>query len=242
MSTADLTIAPEVDEPSTGGGRRSPRPLGVWARVVLGCALLAGSGALRYWQQARIEKGLKDGKVSPVPLEGLPKTLGDWEGRDEELDPQIARLTGSTDHVFRTYVDGRTGVALDVIVLYGPAVEMKLHAPEQCYPAAGYETAEGPDYRAIETERGDIPFCSLVFTKGEGGQAERQEVYYTWRYGGRWTPHRGAHKEMERTPSMYKVHLARRLTEREARDAGGPCEDFLKLLLPAMERLIGAPS
>lgn len=238
MSTADLTIAPEVDGPSPGGGRRPPRPIGTWVRVALACALLVGSSAARYWQQARIEKYLDQGKASPVPLKDIPMTLGDWEGRDETLDPQIARRTGSTDHAFRTYIDRRTGVALDVIVLYGPAVEMKIHAPEQCYPAAGYEQADDADYPEIDTPGGKVPFCALVFTKGEGVQAERQEVYYTWRYGGRWTPHRGAHKEMERTPSMYKVHLARRLTEREARDVAGPCEDFLKLLIPAMDRLL----
>ncbi len=54
-------------------------------------------------------------------------------------------------------------------------------------------------------------FHALIATKGEGGATQRQEIYYTWRYDGRWTPLRGSQKLFERIPAMYKVHLARRM-------------------------------
>jgi hypothetical protein len=204
----------------------------------MACALLVGSGALRVWQARRVEVFLQQGRVSPVPLRDVPLELGPWRGRPEDLDPQIARRTGQTDHIFRTYVDTRTGVALDLIVLYGPAVELKEHAPDQCYPAAGFTIAEGPELRQVATAPGPIPFYALVVTKGEGVQAQRQEVYYTWRYGGRWTPLRGSQKQFERIPAMYKVHLARRLAGSERRDIGNPCQEFLQVLMPALEHLL----
>ena len=58
------------------------------------------------------------------------------------------------------------------------------------------------------------PFRSLVYAKGEGGPADLQEVYYSWWYNGRWTPDVGKQKQFERIPSMYKVHLARRVDGR----------------------------
>jgi hypothetical protein len=206
--------------------------------VALACAVLVGSGALRLWQARRGDAFLQQGRVSPVPLKDVPLELGPWRGRPEELDPQIARRTGQIDHIFRTYVDTRTGVALDVIVLYGPAVELKEHAPEQCYPAAGFAIAEGPELRQVPTPRGPIPFYALVVAKGEGGQAQRHEVYYTWRYGGRWTPLRGPQKQFERIPAMYKVHLARRMAASERRDIGNPCQEFLQTLMPTLDHLL----
>ena len=224
---------PPAVEPPGPSARAGP-----WAPVALACALLVGSGALRIWQARRVDAFLQQGRVATVPLEGVPLELGPWRGRPEELDPQIARRTGQTDHIFRTYVDTRTGVALDVIVLYGPAVELKEHAPEQCYPAAGFLIAEGPELRQVATPRGAVPFHALVVAKGEGGQAQRQEVYYTWRYGGRWTPLRGPQKQFERIPAMYKVHLARRMAPSERRDIGNPCQDFLQVLIPTLDHLL----
>ena len=214
------------------------RPAWTPAAVALACALLAGSGALRLWQARRVEARLERGRASPVPLARVPLELGPWRGRSEALDPRIARRTGQTDHVFRTYVDTRTGVALDVIVLYGPAVELKEHAPEQCYPAAGFAIVEGPSPQAVPTPRGAVPFHALIVTKGEGGAAQRQEIYYTWRYGGRWTPARGPQKLFERIPAMYKVHLARRLAAAERPEIGNPCQDFLAALMPALDDLL----
>jgi hypothetical protein len=172
----------------------------------------------------------------------VPLELGPWRGRPEELDPQIARHTGQTDHIFRSYVDTRTGVTLDVIVLYGPAVALKEHAPEQCYPAAGFTIGEGPELRQVPTSAGVIPFYALVVTKGEGGAAQPQEIYYTWRYSGRWTPLRGSQKQFERIPAMYKVHLARRMAAAERRDIGNPCQDFLQVLMPALDHLLAGSS
>ena len=39
---------------------------------------------------------------------------------------------------------------------------------------------------------------------------------------------------------MYKVHLARRVTEQERRDVGNPCESLLEVLLPELERRLAA--
>ena len=43
-------------------------------------------------------------------------------------------------------------------------------------------------------------------------------------------------KQFERVPGMYKVQLARRLTEQERRDVGNPCESLLEVLVPEIER------
>ena len=213
-----------------------------WLRVVLVCAVLVGSGGIRSWQAGKVRAALEQGKKSSFTLKELPLTLGNWRGEDTILDPQIARRTGASDALFRRYVDQTTGAAVEVIVLYGPAVELFIHMPEVCYTGAGYAQSAGPDQRVIASSGVEAPFRSLVFVKGQGAEADLEEVYYSWRYQGRWTPQLGTIKQFERIPGMYKVHLARRLTAQERRDVANPCESLLGVLVPEIEHRLSPAS
>lgn len=232
--------------------RRSSRTL--WVRVALAVAVLAASAGLRAWQRTQVDEAMRSGGKSPFPLESLPLTLGSWQGKDDVLDPQIARATGAVDRLFRSYIDRRTGVRLSVIVLYGPAVGMAIHSPENCYRAAGYSLVDGPRMRPVLWDDHDLPFRSLTFARGDGGQRDRQHVYYAWRYDGRWSPDLAVQKRIERIAGMYKVHVARAAAESEQFDlvetgAGAdaaprllrdPCQDFLDLLVPEIERRLSS--
>jgi len=246
MSVTDPRPEAAGTDPAIGRGPAPAGPArsagGLWPRVGLACLLLVGSGVLRVWQVRRIEGGLTAVRKGPrVDLASVPLSLGSWRGEPTDLDPQIARGTGADQVVTRRYVDGATGAAVDLILLYGPAVEMFIHAPETCYPAAGYAAAGGPEIKVIETAAGPAPFRELVYSKGAGAQAALQEVYYSWWYRGHWTPDVGTQKHFERIPSMYKVHLARRLGPKERRDVGNPCEALLRELLPALDARLTPP-
>jgi hypothetical protein len=209
---------------------------------LLVCAVLVASGGVRSWQAWKVDALLEKGKKYAFPLTELPLTLGSWQGEDTSLDPQIARRAGASDAIFRRYVDQATGAAVEVIVLYGPAVELFFHTPEVCYRGAGYTQLDGRDQRVISSGGMEAPFRSLVFVKGQATEAERVEVYYSWRYQGRWTPELGALKQFERIPGMYKVQLARRVMEQERRDVGPPCESLLDVLVPEIEHRLAPAS
>jgi hypothetical protein len=238
MSVMDLTTEPGVTTTPA-----AVRPRGVsratWLRVGLVCTLLVASGAVRIWQARRFQALSAAWQESPFPLEQFPLALGPWKGEPVRLDEQIARATGATDHVVRRYVHQTTGVNVDVILLYGPATAVFIHKPEVCYPSAGFEPAALPVDRVIEAGTLRAPFRALLYAKGDGAPIDRQEVYYSWRFGGRWSPETGTFKQLERIPGMYKLHLARSVTGQEKRDVGNPCEALLQELLPALEERIG---
>jgi hypothetical protein len=243
MSIIDVPVEPNMTSsasPSAGAG--PGRGVARRVRVALACAVLAISGGVRWWQVRQVEAALRDGRTAPFPLDTVPMVLGDWRGEETTIDPKIARRTGATDLMTRRYVDQRTGASLEAIILYGPTTEVYGHAPEVCYRAAGYEKVAGPEARAIKAGSLEVPFRSLVYSKGEGGQADLHEVYYSWRFTRHWSPDlMGTYKRFERIPGMLKVHLTRRVTGHERRDIGNPCEAFLRVLLPEVERrLAGA--
>jgi hypothetical protein len=214
---------------------RTPTSGAFWLRIAVVCTLLVISGALRSWQVRRERERYAAGRESPFALKALPLTLGRWSGADATLDPQIARRTAANDAVFRRYVDQATGTAVEVIVLHGPPLELFVHTPENCYDAAGYTQPETPGERIIEPGGLAAPFRTLVFKKGVGAHATIWEVYYAWRYLDRWTPEIPLTKHIERVPGIYKVQVARLVTERERRDVDNPCESLLELLVPEIE-------
>jgi hypothetical protein len=232
--------------PAPGRGAARGPGLGLWVRVGLAVVLLGASAAGRAWQSRRVDQMLRDGRVAPFPLKDLPQSFGSWVGHDEALDPAIARATGSTDSLSRVYQNKITGQKLSLIVLFGPSTEMYIHSPENCYPTAGYEKVSGPKPRMVPADpsvpgsKGVWPFHELIYMKGEGGQTEEQEVYYTWRYSGAWTPALTTQKGFERIPGMFKVHVSRRIreTEIDVLNIGNPCVDFLSELMPQIDRRI----
>jgi hypothetical protein len=241
MSVSEPPAMTTTTPIATSGPRMRRPSAGFWFRVVAVCAVLVVSGGVRGWQARRVDAALQLGRQSPFPLEEIPKTLQDWSGVTTEMDEQIVRATGSTDRITRRYVDRRTGVSLDVIVLYGPTSEMFIHAPELCYPKAGFQSFGDVKECSIANGTEKVPFRSLAYTKGEGGNAEIQEIYYAWRYHGRWSTSVRGPKESQRIPGMYKVQVTRRISATESRDYDNPIAAFLEILIPVIERRIAGP-
>jgi hypothetical protein len=242
MSMSATDLSPPVPPPTAVRPRVAPR-LGVvgWLRVAAACSLLLASAGLRVWQERRIQRELLEARERPrFDLAQVPLTFGPWEGVETKIDPKIARGTGADQIVTRRYTNHDTGAVIDLILLYGPAADVYQHAPELCYPAAGFTLSAGPDDRAISSGSLNAPFRALVYSKGEGASADLQEVYYSWWYNDRWTPEIGKQKHFERIPGMFKLHLARRTAPLEKRDVGNPCESLLRELLPDLNRRMAA--
>ena len=117
-------------------------------------------------------------KKRPVPLavrslgEGLPATLGAWVqvSKDEAIDPEIQQVLGTSQYVFRDYVDTRAwpaeidqmkdlpanerelellrlqaqkpqSVLRVAVTYYTGMADTVAHIPERCYVGDGYEVS-----------------------------------------------------------------------------------------------------
>ncbi len=81
----------------------------------------------------------------------------------------------------------------------------------------------------------------MVFTKGKGPTAERQEVYYSFRHAGQWSPTvAGTRKRLRIEPATFKIQVQRRVGEAEGRGLNNPIESLLEELVPALEGQIAA--
>ena len=244
VSTNDpqATPPPPVENPPASRAQGGPLS-SLWVWMMLACMLLGASGGVRAWQDHRFATVQNDVVVSPFALKDLPQTLGDWRaevGSDASLDPEIARIAGSSDSVMRTYTNTATGQSLTVLVLFGPAHIVYAHQPAVCYPAVGYRPIAETLTRSVANGSGPpAQFSSQVYARPKDLQQGRQEVFFSFRHGNRWSPD-PVWKDFRHHPAMYKVQTQRLVTESESstgrREQDNPTEQFLALLLPEIER------
>jgi hypothetical protein len=236
MSLSTVEAPSPLPSPSHAG--LAPRRKWFWAKVSLAIVLVVASAGVRWVRADRYAELLETGELPPFALEDLPMSYGPWHGKDVKMDSEVARVTGASGMASREYVNDRTGVKLSVVVLYGPAGKVFVHAPELCYPAAGFRTVEGPLVQKIAVGERKLPFASLLYEKGFGSVRDRRQVYYSWYFGGRWSPAALKQKEVDRMPGMFKVHVERRAGMHEQIDLNDPCIDFLELLLADLQSRI----
>jgi len=180
---------------------------------------------------------------SPFPLEEIPDRIGEWTSLandDVKLDPLTVRITGSTDHIQRTYRNELTGVALSVLVLYGPAEPVAPHTPEVCYPSTGYTPEEKVSEFSFPLGGQTARFRQGLYTKPGAGHPERAKVYYSFRLDGTWAPDIAIGKRFHRTNAgILKVQIQRLMGPIEVSKSGNePVETFLAALVPEIESRI----
>jgi len=215
----DALVGDVATRKTPGKGRVLPELLKKpeWTWTLLFCVVLGVSGGIRYLRDWQFQSLNKENEKPPFPLKEFPKTLGDWhevEGPEITLDPQIARIAGSTDHLIRTYVNGKNGEQVSVMILYGLAYLVWPHTPDACYPAAGFKSV--PPLRDVDI---DVPettikarFREQNFAKYQTGAGIYQQVYYSLRNAGEWGLNlENRWKSFRYNPGMFKVQVQRQV-------------------------------
>jgi hypothetical protein len=188
--------------------------------MAITCSLIALSGGARYWRGLQFYGVEEQTRTCPFPLADLPKSLGSWqmkEGIGEQLDPEIARVAGSSDHIIRNYMDPKTGQTVSVLVLYGLGQLVSPHTPDACYAGAGYATVPAvpmTDYeRKIPGSDKIARYRAGLFARRVAGHTEYTEVVYSFRHRGQWLPNAvSLWRAFRYHPGLFKIQIARPVT------------------------------
>jgi len=215
--SSSLPVVPQETSQAPARPGREPRGW-QWPWIISIGVLLILSGGGRYWRDQQFRSLTQESEKSPFPLAEFPKTLGGWqavEGSDGQLEPEIARIAGSSDNFMRAYTNDQTGETVSVMVLYGLALRVFGHNPEICYPAAGYRRLPAPDRNVtITTPDGKVKalFYKQQFGKVKAGISVEQEVYHSYRNAGLWEPDMAKNwKAFRYHPGMFKVQVQRQI-------------------------------
>jgi hypothetical protein len=209
--------APDHGAPPGGpaAAREPSRRRADLRNLILVGLLLGASGGYRYWRDHQFSTLEAQSRNAPFALKEISTVLGDWrmvEGAEATLDPRIARLAGSTDHIVRTYENAETGEKATVLALYGPALLVFGHTPDVCYPSTGYKPMGKPDDVTIPGADGapDALFRHGRYGWFEGGGSRVNEVFHSFRNGGVWSPEMASRwKQFRYNPGMFKIQVER---------------------------------
>jgi len=246
VSHAEPATSPSAETTMAPADRPAPAP-SPWLWMVIGCLIVAASGAIRVYQERQFDQAAQQVQAPPFPLEELPKKLvppesfseqvGTWQmTAQQELDAKTLEVAGSTGYIARTYSNDDTGVELSALVVFGPAFEIYGHAPPVCFPAFGYNLSRAGRTVNVETSNGPVSFQSMGYAKPAGGSTEYVEVFYTFWHAGRWAPDASTtRKQFRHQPAMFKIQVQRPISKTEQNAEQSPAESFLAALVPAIE-------
>jgi len=176
-------------------------------------------------------------------LAGVPHHIGDWEGKDLELDAlQVARAEIS-GYLMRQYTHKATGATVQVLLVCGAPGPTSLHTPDICYAGVGYSQAGPLVAQVVEGTARCAPagFWTGRFNK-TGPQPESLRIYWAWNATGAWSASPNPRWDFAQYRYLYKLYLVRPLSKPDETLAEDPTPEFLRLFLPEVEKcLFGAP-
>jgi len=174
---------------------------------------------------------------------GLPMTIGDWVGEDQEMDPRERDVAGIRGYISRTYTNTQTDERVSMMLVCGGFMHIAKHTPEMCYPAQGYTQEEATaTYGVATSSDAAADFKTTIFKKENDHGLERIRVFWSWNYAGNWVAPASARWSLRGRPALYKLYLISALPGREMQLADrSPCVKFAREALPQLAPLLFPP-
>ena len=115
-----------------------------------------------------------------LPLKSFPAELGNWQGTDVALDPEVLTVLGPGDFLLRVYHNSaQSQPYIDLFIAYFASQRAgdTIHSPQNCLPGAGWTPIE--NHRITLSLAGHPPFPAnrYVIAKGE---AHEIVLYWYW--------------------------------------------------------------
>jgi hypothetical protein len=139
-------------------------------------------------------------------------------------------------NIQRSYLHRHRGVTVVLALVNGRPGPVATHTPEVCYAGSGYTVGAR---RAIRLDMAgqSAQFWTSDAVRSKVTEEERIRLYWAWNGGEGWVASPDARQQFprHRHPVLHKLYVIRDLA---TGPAGGeePCEAFLRVLLPELER------
>jgi EpsI family protein len=149
-----------------------------WLKVVIMLGLVIATEA------ALTRRGSAETIVPHRQLSAMALNLGEWNGHDLALEPDVLEVLGPGDFLLRTYVGtSREAIPVQAFIAYFPSQRVgdTMHSPRNCLPGSGWEPVEA-SYVNLQTPlRKNANVNRFIVQNG----SDRQLVLYWYQAHGR---------------------------------------------------------
>jgi hypothetical protein len=171
-------------------------------------------------------------------FESVPKVIGDWTGTPFELSANERAMAGAVACLCRRYSNPRHGVSVSVLLLGGMPGKISTHTPDICYRGGGFildATSEfrrryGPDDRPAE-------FRTTLATRA-GTDPSVLRILWSWNASAGWLAPDEPRWKFAQARALCKLYVIRETAGAVVDPEADPCNDFLSVLLPELDRLV----
>ncbi len=178
-------------------------------------------------------------RTSAAKLADVPRVLGDWETIDDKPLPSDELAVGEiAGYLNRIYVNRRAGKALAVLCVCGRPGPIGQHPPTVCFGGEGFELVKKqrmsfpvPDGPAAEFWVGD-------FRRGSAVMPESERVYWSWTGNGTWVAADSPRLTFARFRALYKLYVIHRMSRPDEAVQDDAAPDFIKLFVPALQKVL----
>jgi hypothetical protein len=159
---------------------------------------------------------------------------GIWEGRALEIDAAQLAQAEVVGHCSRRYVNHRTGQEVTILLICGQHGPISVHTPDICYAGAGYAMHGAPE---LHRAGSGAEFHTARFAK-TGANPDPLRIFWAWSDGGPLAAPENPRLAFARAGALYKLYVIRRMGSIEEPLDTDPCLDFLKALLPELNKCL----
>jgi hypothetical protein len=222
---------------SSTEGRASRRPTFI-AMNLAAFALLVGAGLVhgRLTDRWGISGALAE---AVARLDRVPRSIGDWEGRDVAMDRRQIDRAGIQGFLSRSYRNVRDGREATVLLVCGRPGQIAVHTPDVCYRGAGYEPSSAPAPGTVGTGV-DRPaeFLKARFCKTSAPVPDALDILWSWNARGAWEVPANPRLGFASYPALYKIYVIARRDGALAASPGDPAidQEFAGLILTTIDR------
>ena len=173
-------------------------------------------------------------------FESVPMVIGDWKGTASDLPAEDRAMAGAVACLGRVYSNPIRGVSVSVLLLGGLPGKISTHTPDVCYTGAGYtldsisafQHRDGPDLPPAE-------FRTALATR-QGTDPSILRIFWGWNASTGWSAPEEPRWEFAATSALCKLYVVRETAGVVVDPKDDPCNDFMSVFLPELDRLVFA--
>jgi exosortase len=181
----------------------------------------------------------RDIELAVSRLDQVPMVIGDWQGRNQSVEPRELTAAGLDGLIMRNYQNSRTGKSATIVLVCGRPGPVSVHSPEVCYPGAGFVMAQTqPVQTPVDTDARRDEFLQADFENSEVFPPQRLRLYWSWNATGLWRAPENPRLAFASAPVLYKLYLIGRTGEVLGASANGTDLEFLHEFLPEVDKTL----
>jgi hypothetical protein len=173
-------------------------------------------------------------------LDLVPRSVGDWEGRDVAMDRRQIERAEIRGYVSRRYRNVRDGREITILLVCGRPGPISVHTPDVCYKGAGYESSSPPVPGAVAAGEHRAEILKSRFSKADALVPDVLDIFWAWNARGVWETPPNPRIGFAPYQALFKVYVIAGRGGAKATPSGEAAidDDFAGPILTAIDRAL----